>query len=206
MAKTSGSTAKRKGGLPDGDFDFKGKIGKPEGLVNIQNPQVYKAVKQSISRYHAVMGVRQKDVKLANMQAGVGGVHVTSGEGKSQQVLLNSKIFKNGTKGSVSSWAESGYKSGHLTKTNKPISHIITHELSHATWNAHLKAPNAKAAGKEINHLFKQWTSDTKKSGYGNYAKTNVSEFWAEVSTKAVHGKADKYTRKAKQIVKSYKL
>ena len=38
------------------------------------------------------------------------------------------------------------------------------------------------------------------------YAKTNVNEFWAEVCTKAVHGKADKYTKAAKDIIKKYKL
>lgn len=33
-----------------------------------------------------------------------------------------------------------------------------------------------------------------------------VNEFWAEVCTKAVHGKADKYTKAAKDIIKKYKL
>ena len=45
-----------------------------------------------------------------------------------------------------------------------------------------------------------------KKSGYGKYAETNVSEFWAETVTKAVHGKSDKYTKKVKEICKKYKL
>ena len=205
MAKTSGGIAKRKGGLPEGDFDFKGKVGKPESLVNIQNTSVYKSVKQSISRYHSVLGVRQTDVKLADMKAGVGGVHITS-DGKSKQVLLNSKVFKNGTKSSVSSWSETGYKSGYLTKTNKPISHIVTHELAHATWNSNLKAPNAKAAGRDIKELFNKFTKDKKKSGYGKYAYINPSEFWVEVSTKAVHDKPDKYTRSVKSIIKKYKL
>ncbi len=47
---------------------------------------------------------------------------------------------------------------------------------------------------------------DKKKSGYGKYARTNVSEFWAETVTKAVHGKADKYTRRVKAICAKYKL
>lgn len=45
-----------------------------------------------------------------------------------------------------------------------------------------------------------------KKSGYGKYAETNVSEFWAETVTKAIHGKSDKYTKKVKEICKKYKL
>ena len=205
MAKTSGSVAKRKGGLIEGDSSYKGKIGKAESLVNIQNAQLYKSVKQSISRYHSVLGVKQQDVKLAEMSKNVGGVHLTV-DGRSKQVLLNSKVFKNGTVRSVSSWTEGGYKSGHLTKTNKPVAHIITHELAHATWNSNFKAPNVRAAGKEVTKLYEKWSSDTKKTGYGRYAKTSVNEFWAEVSTKAVHGKPDKYTRKIKAIIKKYKL
>jgi hypothetical protein len=69
-----------------------------------------------------------------------------------------------------------------------------------------LTSPNARAAGKEVNRLYNKWTKDKKKSGYGRYAGTNVSEFWAEVSTKAVHGKADKYTKSVKLIIKKYKL
>ena len=53
---------------------------------------------------------------------------------------------------------------------------------------------------------YKKWGNDKSKQGYGKYAKTNVNEFWAEVCTKAVHGKADKYTKAAKDIIKKYKL
>lgn len=209
MAKTSGSNSRppKTGGLPDGDSNYKGKIGKLESLVSIKNPAVYKSVKEGISRFHSVLGVRQKDIKIATMEAGVGGVHISQG-GVSKQVVLNKQVFngKNTTTQSVASWAERGYKSGHLTKTNKPVAHIVTHELAHATWNAHLSSPNAKAAGKSVNTLFNKWKADGKKSGYGSYAKTNVNEFWAEVCTKAVHGKSDKYTTAAKGIIKKYQL
>lgn len=82
----------------------------------------------------------------------------------------------------------------------------MTHELAHATWNSHLSSPNAKAAGKEIKSLYKKWSGDKKKTGYGKYAKTNVNEFWAETITKGIHGKSDKYTKAAKSIVKKFKL
>lgn len=209
MAKTSGSNKKppKSGGLQAGDSNYKGKIGKLESLSTISNPQVYKSVKESISRFHSVLGVRQKDIKIATLQAGVGGVHISQG-GASKQVVLNKSVFngKNTTKQSVEAWAATGYKSGHLTKTNKPVAHIITHELAHATWNASLSSPNAKAASKSVSSLYKKWKADKGKSGYGKYASTNVSEFFAEVSTKAVHGKADKYTKAVKGIIKKYKL
>lgn len=54
MAKTSGSN----GGLPNGDSNYKGKVGKLEPLASIKNPKVYKTVKESISRFHSVLGVR----------------------------------------------------------------------------------------------------------------------------------------------------
>ena len=209
MAKTSGSNSKppKTGGLPEGDSNYKGKVGKLESLSSIKNPAVYKSVKEGISRFHSVLGVRQNDIKIATLDAGTGGVHISQG-GVSKQVVLNKQVFngKNTTTQSIAKWAETGYKSGHLTKTNKPVAHIVTHELAHATWNAHLSAPNAKAAGKSVNTLYKKWKADKGKSGYGKYASTNVSEFWAEVCTKAVHGKADKYTTAAKGIIKKYQL
>lgn len=209
MAKTSGSNKQppKDGGLPENDSNYKGKIGKPESLVSIKNPKVYKAVKESISRFHSVLGVREKNIKLATLSAGFGGVHITQA-GQSKMVVLNKQVFngKNTTTQSVASWAEHGYKSGHLTKTNKPVAHIVTHELAHATWNASLASPNAKAASKSVNSLYKKWRADKQKKGYGRYASTNVSEFWAEVCTKAVHGKSDKYTTAVKSIIKKYNL
>lgn len=86
------------------------------------------------------------------------------------------------------------------------LQHTITHELAHATWNASMSSTKAKAAGKEITSLYKKWLKDEKKKGYGSYGKTNVSEFFAEGVTKAIHGNADKYTKKLKNIVGKYQL
>lgn len=209
MAKTSGSNSKppKSGGLRENDSSYKGKVGKIESLTSISNPAVYKSVKEGISRFHSVLGVRQKDIKIATLEAGVGGVHITA-NGVSKQVVLNKSVFngKGTTTQSIAKWAEAGYKSGHLTKTNKPVAHIITHELAHATWNESLTAPNVRAASKSVDSLYNKWKGDSKKSGYGNYAKTNVNEFFAEVSTKAVHGTADKYTKSLKSIIQRYKL
>lgn len=165
---------------------------------------MYKATKQAISRYHAVLGVRQREVKLADFP-GAYGVHVTSGDGKSKAVYLNRSHFNQGAKRVASDHA-ANYTSGWSTHTNKPIAHTVTHELAHATWNEHLSGANQRAAGKEIRTLYRSWMRDKKKSGYGKYARTNVSEFWAETVTKAVHGKSDKYTRRVKAICKKYNL
>lgn len=201
MGRNSSGT---RGGLQPGDATYKGSVGKPEPLVNMKDPALYKATKEAISRYHSVLGVRQKNVKLAELSAGTYGVHVTA-NGKSEGVYLNKKHFMQ-TKKAVEASHKRGYASEWSTKTNKAVAHTVTHELAHATWNANMTGANQKAAGKEVNKLFKSWKKDNKKSGYGKYAETNVSEFWAETVTKAIHGKSDKYTKKVKEICKKYKL
>ena len=192
------------GGIGPADSNFKGSISGVESLKNIKDQKLYNEMKAAISRYHSALGIPQKEVKLANIP-GAYGVHITQ-NGESKGVYLNKGIFKNGTVQSVSAQKEKDYASGWSTKTNKPVAHTLTHELAHATWNSHLTSPNAKAAGKEITALYKQWSSDKKKSGYGRYAKSNVNEFWAETITKGIHGQGDKYTKAAKSIVKNFKL
>lgn len=90
--------------------------------------------------------------------------------------------------------------------TNRAAQHTVTHELAHATWTSSYTSSKHRAAGKEITKLYHQWSKDKKKKGYGRYGKTNVDEFWAEVITKGIHGRSDKYTRKAIGIAKKYKL
>lgn len=201
MGRNSSGT---RGGLQPGDSNYKGSIKNVESLVKMKDPQMYKETKSAISRYHAVLGVRERNVKLATLSAGTLGVQVSYG-GKSDAIYLNKFYFNQGAK-AVKAQTNKGYSSGWHTKTNKPLAHTVTHELAHATWNSSLGGANQKAAGKEIGTLYKKWKADTKKQGYGEYAKTNVDEFWAETITKAVHGKRDKYTLKVKDICKKYKL
>ena len=145
MGRNSSGT---RGGLQPGDATYKGSVGKPEPLVNMKDPALYKATKEAISRYHSVLGVRQKNVKLAELSAGTYGVHVTA-NGKSEGVYLNKKHFMQ-TKKAVEASHKRGYASGWSTKTNKAVAHTVTHELAHATWNANMTGANQKAAGKEV--------------------------------------------------------
>lgn len=203
MAKTSGGVG-RTGGFAPGDHNYKGKIDGIKPLSSIKHNDVYRDIKQGIAKYHSRLGVRQKDIKIANLDAGTNGVHVTSG-GVSSNIYLSSSVF-NKPKGEIIARTKKAYDSGWSTKTNKPIQHTVVHELAHATWNSHLSSPSAQAAGKDITKLHKSWQKYKKKSGYGEYSKTNINEFWAEVTTKGVLGKSDKYTRSAKSIIKKYKL
>ena len=194
-----------RGGLQPGDATFKGEIKNVESLKNIKDPQVYKEMKAAISRFYKELGLPQRNVKLADMPMRYGGVHVTV-NGKSEGVFLNKKHFKFNSKTEIENAKKEAYKKGWATKTNKPIAHTITHELAHSVWNNNLSGVKQKAAGKEITKVYNKWLKDKKKSGYGAYAKTNVSEFFAEAITKGIHGKADKYTKALKKIVKDYKL
>lgn len=199
-----GALSGRKGGFGEGETGKNVNPTSLESLTKIKDKAVYSTVKEAISRYETSLGVRQRDVVIGKLPAGVGGVHITA-NGKSQQIVLNKGIFNKDLK-SIEGWAKKGYSSGHLTKTNKPAAHIVTHELAHATWNKNMTSSKAQAAGKEIKALYKKWSNDTKKTGYGKYAKTNVNEFFAEVATKAVRGSSDKYTKAVKGIVKKYEL
>lgn len=203
MGRGSGGT---RVGMPVGDGTYKGEIKNVEDLVAIKNRQLYKKVGEAISRYHSVLGVRERNVKLAELSGRTNGVHATGSDGTSQGIFLNSKLYKNGTVESITQRARDAYKSGWSTDTNKPVAHTVTHELAHATWNNKLSSKNAQAATKDIRSLYLSWRKDKNKKGYGEYAKTNINEFWAEVTTKAVHGTPDKYTRAVKDIVKKYKL
>ena len=198
------NSAGLKAGTNDGGGQYKGKVTNVGSLVEMKDKAMYKVTKEAISRYHTVMGVRQRNVKLADLGGTAYGVHITK-NGKSEAVYLDRKHFDTGAK-NVSKEHSKNYKSGWSTTTNKPVAHTVTHELAHATWNAHMTSANHKAAGKEVEALYKKWKSDKRKKGYGKYAESNVSEFWAETVTKAVHGKPDKYTKAVKAIAKKYKL
>ena len=195
-----------RGGLQPRDSGSGIEITGVEPLKNIKDPKLYKETAAAISRYHSVMGVRERNVKLADLPPNTGGAQTTSIKtGESTGIYLNKKMFS-GTKASIEKNVRRGYNSGWLTRSNKPVAHYVTHELAHATWNSDLKGAKYKAAQKEIYKLSGKWLADKRKKGYGKYAHSDLNEFWAEVVTKAVHGTPDKYTQAAKRIVKKYKL
>ena len=197
MGGRSGGGAGKTGGL-EGDSTYRGSIKNVESLVHMKDAAMYKATKEAISNFAAKLGVPERNVKLADLEGQVMGI------GSKGQVYLN-KAYFNQTAAQMKSTMAKNYQGGHLTLTNKPLAHTVTHELAHAAWTSDLKGAKFQAAGKEIKSLYKSW-SKSSKTGYGKYASANVDEFWAEVSTKAAHGKSDRYTKAAKAIYKKYKL
>lgn len=193
------------GGLGGRDTSYKGKIENVESLVHMKDPAMYKATKEAIARYAAVMGdIGEKNIKLADMGKSVYGVQMTNvATGKSEGIYLNKKYY-NKTAAEVKAIKQGDYKSGWATKTNKPLAHTVTHELAHATWNTTMKGAKYQEAGVRIQKVYKAWQKSSKKSGYGRYAQSNVNEWWAETVTKAVHGKSDRWTKAVKGINNKY--
>lgn len=178
-------------------------------IKDMQNRDMQKEIQQAISRFHAVMGVRERVIMLAPMDGAYGATYV--GADGSHGIYLNSKYFDVPKKEFEQRYAGDNYARRHGFKntTRKPAQHTVTHELAHATWTSNYTSAKHKAAGKEIKSLYNEFMNDkssSRKKNYGAYGTTNADEFWAEIITKAVHGDNDRYTRRALRIAKKYQL
>lgn len=198
MAKTSGSNH---GAMRSQDTTYKGKIENVRSLSTLKHNDVYRELKQGISKYESRMGLRVQKVLLADLSSN------TLGIGGGGEVHLNAKHFDT-TKNKIINQERRSYDMGHSTVTNKPIQHTLIHELAHNTWQSSMgrTSPKHKAAEIEIRQVYNKWKKDKRKKGYGTYAASNISEFYAETITKGVIGKSDKYTKALIGITKKYKL
>ncbi len=168
------------------------------------NRDMEKQINRAISRYEAVMGIRERNVRLADLDGAYGVTYIN--KDGSQGIFLNKKEFDVPKQQFEATYKSKNYETGFKNYTNRAAQHTVTHELAHATWTSSYQAPNCQAAGKEINALYKKWVKDKKKKDYGSYSRQNVDEFWAETITKGIHGNSDEYTKKAIAIAKKYKL
>lgn len=174
------------------------------GTGAMQHRDMEKQINRAISRYEKVMGVRERHVRIADISGAYGVTYI--GPNGSQGIYLSRRHFDTSKRKFEAAYKKSNYDNGFKNVTNRAAQHTVTHELAHATWTSSYTSPKHRAAGKEIQYLYRQWSKDKKKKGYGSYGKTSVDEFWAEVITKGIHGKSDKYTRKAIAIAHRFKL
>lgn len=209
MAKTTGGIRAAKSGRGlVGETSRSIQIGQRYPLSDIGNPDVSREINQAISKFHGKLGIKTREVRLADLEPGVLGVAGSTAIGPTE-VLLQYNFFQNNERDIRRSIRHS-YVKGHTTTTNQPLQHVIVHELSHTVWTNHFQARKHLVAGREIRTLYSQWRRD-KKGGfgskkYGSYAGTNINEFVAETLTKGVIGKSDKYTRKLIGIIKKHEL
>lgn len=174
------------------------------GTSSMQHRDMEKQINRAISRYEAVMGVRERHVHIADISGAYGVTYI--GPNGSQGIYLSRRHFDTSKRKFEAAYKASNYANGFKNVTNRAAQHTVTHELAHATWTSSYTSPKHKAAGKEIQRLYSQWSKDKRKKDYGSYGKTSVDEFWAEVITKGIHGKSDKYTRRAISIARRFKL
>lgn len=170
----------------------------------MKNRDMEKQINRAISRYEKVMGVRERHVRLADLDGAYGVTYIDANG--SQGIYLDRKLFDVPKRKFEADYKKSNYDNGFKNVTNRAAQHTVTHELAHATWTSSYTSAKHKAAGKEISSLYQKWSKDKKKKGYGTYGRRDVDEFWAEVVAKGIHGKSDKYTKKAIGIAKKYKL
>lgn len=182
---------------------------KATSIKDMKNRDMQKELQQAISRYEAKMGLRERQIMLAPLNGAYGVTYL--GSDGSKGIYLDVNKFDRPKKEVVDDYTKSNYarRGGFKNTTRNPAQHTITHELAHASWTSNYTSPNAVAAGREINALYKEFTKDkssTRKKNYGTYGMSNPDEFWAEVITKGIHGDNDRYTRRAFAIAKRYKL
>jgi len=177
-------------------------------IDSIKDRSVVKELARGISRFESVLGIREREIRIADLSGmnALGVTWVSRKDGKSAGILLNEKFFDRKKKDIIADVKKDHYDSGFKNRTNAPLQHTITHELAHATWNAGMTTNAAKGAKREIKALYQSWLKDGRKKGYGTYGTKNVSEFYSEAITKAIHGTSDKYTKKLIKITRKYGL
>jgi hypothetical protein len=175
-----------------------------ESLDSLKHREVTKQLNRAISRYEKVMGVRERTIRVADTP-GAYGVTFLNSNG-SQGIYLSKSLFNQSRNKIEADYRKQNYDTGFKNKTNRPIQHTLTHELAHAHGRVLMMLLNIRQQAKKFQVSIRNGQKIKKKQGYGSYGKSNVDEFWAEVVTKGVHGKSDKYTRKAISIAHSYKL
>lgn len=136
----------------------------------MKDPQLYKATKEAISRFHSVLGVRERNIKLADLDGPTMGI---SGDGG---IYLNKRYYNKSYKDLVGI-EKRDYKKGFDTVTNKPQTHIVTHELAHSLWSRSKTGANHKAAEKRSNRSIKSGVQIQRKKDTGLMRRNMLMSF-----------------------------
>jgi len=200
MAKTSGRTRPPAGGIEGKDriTTYKGKINNLAGIRDIKDERSRLQVQRAISEFERQYGLPTQNVNIATLDGGVVGL------GGQDTVILNRQYYDNAAK--LIKAKRSAYKSGWSVPTTTPIRHTVIHELAHAQWQSG-RPGTPKGLTDGINKLYKRFRAEvrTGKNPLGEYATSNVDEFWAEGITQATIGtKQTYYSRRLKALLKKY--
>lgn len=171
----------------------------------VQDENMIQEINKAVSAFQLAFSHRCQVIRFEYL--GISTIGRTTIEQGKTVVLLNKPLFCNKSASKdLRSLILEQYDKGYWTITRNPVAHAITHELAHTVWMESGQREVEKAAKNSICNLFEIWKNDPDKTGYGQRASVDVSEFWAEVCSRAILGESDKYTRAVQQIVKIYHL
>jgi len=183
-----------------------------ESISAIPDAALRREVQSAISRFSTLFGgVSEKIIKLADFNA-IGpdyvesfGVQYEGGkrQGYIRGIYLNKDIFTD--RKTVNAKIRALYDINWLNRSSNPTRHIVIHEMAHAKWSTLKSSRKARTARREITKLYRQWRRK-ERSGWGDYAKSNVDEFFAEGLSKHAAGSRDRYTKKLIKILKENDL
>lgn len=200
MAKTRGSTRQPgpTGGTEGKDTNYKGPIKQIGGIADIKDDRARLAVQRAVSQFTKQYGLPTREVKTAILSPNVFGIGGQIG------VILNRKFYDDAAK--LIEYKQRGYKSGWAVPTTSPLKHTVIHELAHAAWQSGRVNANKKLT-EGIKKLHTRYLAEVRKgkNPIGQYATSNIDEFWAEGITQATIGrKQSYYSRRLKQLLKKY--
>lgn len=119
------------------------------GTSSMQHRDMEKQINRAISRYEAVMGVRERHVRIADISGAYGVTYI--GPNGSQGIYLSRRHFDTSKRKFEAAYKASNYANGFKNVTNRAAQHTVTHELAHATWTSSYTSPKHKAAAKRYN-------------------------------------------------------
>lgn len=93
MGRNSGGVVNISGGGNIGKIVGKA-VKESRAIHTIKDRSVVKELQSGISRFHAVMGVKERNVRIGDLSSiGALGVTYLGGDGKSTGILLNERFF-----------------------------------------------------------------------------------------------------------------
>lgn len=109
------------------------------GTSAMQHRDMEKQINRAISRYEAVMGVRERHVRIADISGAYGVTYI--GPNGSQGIYLSRRHFDTSKRKFEAAYKASNYANGFKNVTNRAAQHTVTHELAHATWTSSYTSP-----------------------------------------------------------------
>lgn len=198
-----------------------GYIDLPKGGINASNlkkdasfsaaslpnadPAVFRELKAAVSKVASRIGIDlpQSNLGFVNKGSFIG---VEFGSGDQRTVLLN-KLFFDKKFSEVVATKLRAYKTRWSVPTNAPAQHTLIHELGHSIWVDFIEGRDARLTGLN-NGIRDLYTSFRKEVARGRlpvsqYATANINEFFAELFTKSMIGKAqNRYSKKLLSLLR----